>query len=96
MNIPKSVAITVEFCIKIVAVVGGFLAIGASAIALHEFTKYVDARSTASDYFVYGLKPLEYVIFGSDILSFGYFIIVETVVFMKEITDVGKKGLGFS
>ena len=95
MTIPKSVAITLEFCIKIFAVVIGFFAIGLSVIALHEFTKYVESISSTSDYFVYGLKPLEYVIFGSDILSFGYFIIVETLVFVKEITLVGKKGLGF-
>ena len=88
MSLPKSLKIILIFVIKVVVAVIAFLTIGAAAIALNLFIVFAQARNLLPVYILYGMTALEYAIFVTDVVGFGYFLLVEAIRFMREVTSL--------
>jgi hypothetical protein len=86
MQIPLSLDIVRDFVFKVVLAVAAFLLIGTAAIALNLFVAFTDSRGLLPAKIVDGLAGLEYVIFGLDMICFSYFLIIESVRFLRDVT----------
>jgi hypothetical protein len=56
------------------------------AIALDLFNSFAESRNLLPVYILCGMTGLEYAIFVVDAVSFGYFLLVETIRFIKDVT----------
>jgi hypothetical protein len=85
---PKSLEIVAEFMVKVIGAVVAFLALGGAAIALNLFNSFAESRDLVPLYIGYGMTGLEYVIFALDAICFGYFLVLEAIRFLTDITAV--------
>ena len=91
MSIPESLEIVRDFVSRVLVAVFAFLVLGSAAIALNMFTSYADARGLLPAKIIYGLDGLEYLIFALDMVCFGYFLVVESLRFLKDVTKLLSK-----
>ncbi len=85
MKLSKSLEIVRDFVVKVIVAVVAFLALGGAAIALNQFISFAQSGSLLPIYILYGMTGLEYAIFVADVISFGYFLLVETIRFIRDV-----------
>ncbi len=88
MRIPLSLDIVRDFVVKVVLAVAAFLVIGPAAIALNLFVALADSRGLLPSKIIDGLSGLEYLIFGLDMICFSYFLVIESIRFLKNVTTL--------
>ncbi len=88
MKAPLSLDIVRDFVIKVLLAVAAFLLIGAAAIALNFFVAFADFRGLLPPRIVDALTGLEYVIFGLDMICFVYFLLIESIRFLRDVTTL--------
>jgi len=86
MNTPKSLAVVTDFVVKVVVAVFAFLTLGCAAIALNLFNSFAGSHGLLPVYILFGMTGLEYAIFAVDTICFGYFLLIETIRFLRDIT----------
>jgi hypothetical protein len=86
MTLPKSLVVIADFVIKVIVAVVAFLTLGGAAIALNFFNSFAQSRNLLPVYIAYGMTGLEYAIFAVDTICFGYFLVIETLRFLRDIT----------
>jgi hypothetical protein len=86
MTVPKSLEIVLDFVIKVFVALVAFLAVGGAASALNLFNSFAESRSLLPVYILCGMTALEYAIFIVDTICFGYFLVVEAIRFIRDIT----------
>ncbi len=72
--------------VKVIVAAAAFLALGGAAIAISLFNSFAAERNLLPAYLLDGMTVLEYLIFGVDALCFGYFLVVETIRFIRDTT----------
>jgi hypothetical protein len=88
MQVPQSLEMVRDFVFKVILAVAAFLLVGTAAIALNLFVAFADSKGLLPWKIVDGLTGLEYVIFGLDMICFSYFLIIESIRFLKDVTNL--------
>ena len=86
MTLPQSLEVIRDFVSKVVIAVVAFLVVGTAAIALNLFIVFAESRSLLPRNIVYGLTGIEYVIFALDLICFVYFLLIESLRFLRDVT----------
>lgn len=90
MLIPQSIEIVANFVVKIVFGVFAFLILGGAAIAINLFNAFASSHALVPGPVLTGLTGLEYVIFALDTICFGYFLVVESIGYLRDVTALLK------
>jgi hypothetical protein len=88
MTGPKSVDIVLRFVAKVVLATFAFLAFGCAAIAVSMFNTFARSRNLLPPDISYGMTALENLLFAVDGICFSYFLIIESIGFLRDMTAV--------
>ncbi|MDX1217379.1 hypothetical protein GOL99_17765 [Sinorhizobium medicae] len=85
MKIPESVVAPIEFSLRVIASGVMFALIAGVASGLHVYITFLEANNLLSVDFINIFKLVEYGILIYDIVCFAFFLVVEGIIFGKEL-----------